>query len=153
MLSERQRRADVDLEADARTDRALLLEILGRLRVLEAAEEERKRGRLRRGDAQELERIWPVVGGALGSEWFTIRELRASEHVAVQLVLSDWSSRRLGKLFARAVGASIAGFVLEQSGRSHGAACWRVVGEFQTPDSPPTRFARVGAMRSLSQGD
>jgi hypothetical protein len=73
-----------------------------------------------------------------GSSWFTVRELRASERAAVQLVLAGWSSRRLGKLLARAVGMVIDGFVIERAGKVHGAACWSVVAIVGESDSLET---------------
>lgn len=129
--------------------------LLARVAALEArvVALERQRQTFSRADADALARLLPAFGGAFGSEWFTVRELQASETVAVRVVLSGWSSKRLGKLFARAVGASIAGFALEQSGKAHGAACWRVVGEFETRETPLTPSVAIAAMRPLSQGD
>lgn len=107
-------------------------------------------------DVEALTAILPALAGARGSEWFTIGELRASDADGVRLVLAGWSSRRLGKLFARAAGLTVDGFVLEHAGKSHSAALWRVlavVGEFHTPQTPRPPSVRLDAMRPSNPGD
>ena len=98
------------------------LEALGaRVQALEQAE-------LQPGDVDALTAMLPVLVGLKGSDcWFTVGEVRAADTVAVRIAFDGWSSQRIGKLFARAAGLTVAGFRLERASKAHGARLWKIV--------------------------
>jgi hypothetical protein len=100
-----------------------VLELERRVRALEAAEAARRRSRLRPGDVPALAKILPAVIGALGSEPFVSSDLveLARDNVGLAAVLGR-SSKQLGRLFARAEGLELGGYLVER-----GARCWRVL--------------------------
>ena len=116
---------------DAVETRFLALETeLSRLRlrvgVLEAAETQRQRARLKRGELRTLQTWLPAVVGALGSEEFLARELAETNDVGLRLVVGDRSARSVGRLLARAEGIDIGGFVVVSSGVEVNVRRWSV---------------------------
>jgi hypothetical protein len=80
---------------------------------------------LSRDDRKLLMRLLPAIGGALGSEVFTSRDLAC--HAAPRLVLRGRSAKSIGKLLARADGRPIEGWIVERVGSEINVALWRVV--------------------------
>lgn len=82
---------------------------------------------LSREDLRALARMLPAIGGALGSEPFLARDLIASDNRSVRLVVQGYSSKRLGKLFMRAAGQQVDGYVVEEAGEELRVVLWRVL--------------------------
>jgi hypothetical protein len=119
-----------------RSDRVASLE--QRVRVLElalAALLEQQRRTLSRREWALLERLYPAIGGAFGSERFASRDLAASP--TLRLVLGGRSVKTIGRLLARAVGIAIDGFVVERCGRELRVTLWRVVAVVSDNEKPP----------------
>lgn len=108
-------------DRDWRRVLAELADVRARLTMLEAT-----RSTLSPDDRDTLARILPAVAGALGSELWTVRQLRTSEHAGVRVVLEGIGSRRLGKLFARCAGMPIGGYVVERIAVESNAVVWQV---------------------------
>jgi hypothetical protein len=70
---------------------------------------------LSRADREWLVRILPAIVGSLGSETFTSEE--ALEICSVKLVAKGFTTRKLGRLLARAAGKPIDGYLVEDLGR------------------------------------
>jgi hypothetical protein len=79
---------------------------------------------LSRADRERLGRILPVIVGVLGSELFLVREVLASDHPGLRLVLRGLNAKRLGRLFRRATDQSIGAYVIRREGSEGGAVLW-----------------------------
>jgi hypothetical protein len=77
-------------------------------------------------DINRLRRWLPAIGGAMGSAWWTSRELLSSGAPAVQVALDGVDPRELGLLLRRAAGVPVGGLVIERAGKTHNAVQWRV---------------------------
>jgi hypothetical protein len=93
-----------------------------RLDALEASAASTCR-RLRPTDRDRLARLLPAIIGALGSQPFAVRELQGP---AVALAAAGLSPRSIGRLFLRADGLPVAGFVVLRVGDEGGCALWSV---------------------------
>ena len=82
---------------------------------------------LSRSDLDALGRILPAVAGAFGSRLFAVCELFEHDAPGLRVVLRGRSSRAVGRLFARAAGLDVTGYVIERVGvERHAALLWRV---------------------------
>lgn len=114
---------------------AALLELLiAEVRGLrdDLARDRRRRRELSRSDRHRLARLLPAIAGALGSEPFLTRDLFESDSAALGFVLQGWTAIRIGRLFQRAEGAAVDGYVIERDGVELHATLWRVL---QVPGS------------------
>jgi hypothetical protein len=82
---------------------------------------------LSRADRARLARLLPAIGGALGSEEFTSRDLGCHSSSGLRLVLRGLSVKQIGRLLARADGLAIDGWLVERRGIEINVALWRVV--------------------------
>jgi hypothetical protein len=83
---------------------------------------------LSRVDVSLLGRLLPAIGGALGSDEFAVRELFERDSAALRLLLPGLTGIRIGRLFQRAEGQVIDGYLIERTGgRELNTALWRVV--------------------------
>jgi hypothetical protein len=80
-----------------------------------------------RADRQALARILPAIGGAMGSDLFVAREVVRHDSSAVQVALDGMNAKSLGRLFLRADGIAIDGYVVQREGAELNCALWRVV--------------------------
>jgi hypothetical protein len=105
---------------------ALLVEMRGLRQDL--ARDGRPAPTVSRADRAVLGRLFPPVGGVFGSDEFLIRELFEKDSAALRLVLNGLTSIRIGRLFQRAEGQVIDGYLVERTGgRELNTALWRVV--------------------------
>jgi hypothetical protein len=94
---------------------------------------------LSRADRALLSRLLPAVAGAHGSDPVTARELvDADAAAAVRVVTRGRNARQLGRLFQRAEGQVVDGFVVARAGVELGVVLWRVLaspgsGNLSTP--------------------
>jgi hypothetical protein len=116
---------------DARpADAALALqrEILAELRAIRHLLEHRGRpASLSRADQELLGRLLPAITGALGSALFTTKELFEIDAPGVRLVITGLTSTRIGRLFRRAEGQQVDGYLVQRAGAEAHAAVWQVV--------------------------
>src|SRR5262249_54196777 len=112
------------------TDRDVLDAILAEVRALRRQIQARPRSTLSRHDRAALTRLLPAIGGVFGSEVKTVREVVASGAPAIRVVLEalGLSPRSLGRLFTRADGIPIEGYLVRRDGEESHAGLWRVVG-------------------------
>jgi hypothetical protein len=83
---------------------------------------------LSREDRPILAKLLPAIAGALGSEPFLARDLFVSNSAGLRLVLSESNSKRIGRLFGRAAGEAIGGYLVEDTGAMElNSILWRVV--------------------------
>jgi hypothetical protein len=87
---------------------------------------ERGRAPICRADHDALARILPAVAGVFGSNLVAVRELFEHEAPGLRVVLRGRSSRAVGRLFARAVGQDVNGYIVERVSVERHAALWRV---------------------------
>jgi hypothetical protein len=107
---------------------ALLRELVeGQRRIVQLLERDRRPSPLSRGDRTILARLLPAIGGALGSEEFTSRDLACHSASGLRLVLRRLSAKSIGRLLARADGVPIDGWLVERCGVEINVALWRVV--------------------------
>ena len=83
--------------------------------------------RFSQADRESLAAVFPAIGGAIGSEAFTVAALAALPAAGLQVALQRCSTRRLGRLFARAVGQNVDGFTVQRLGREGSAVIWKLV--------------------------
>jgi hypothetical protein len=123
---------DSALETDQQL--AALLEVLiAEVRGLRSdlVRDRRPRRVLSRTDCAYLSKLLPVIAGAI-NEPFLTRDLFVSDSAALQFVLQGWTAIRIGRLFQRAEGHTIDGYVVERDGTELHATLWRVL---QVPGS------------------
>jgi hypothetical protein len=74
-----------------------------------------------------LQKLLPAAAGKFGSNEFRIRELMQDPAVCA---LTPLNSAQIGSLFSRAArsGVSVAGYVVLNIGRDHGASLWMIRG-------------------------
>lgn len=123
--------------------------VLDALRAIRAALEQRPRpSHLTRGDRDRLAAILPAAGGVFGSELFLTRDLFASEAAALRLVLRGLNPMQVGRLFRRADGQAIDGYLMQRVGCELNTALWRIVRVHGFPEvsnltvPPPAADAR-----------
>jgi hypothetical protein len=110
------------------THTAILLAMLGELRALRAVlEAQRPVSTLSRPDRARLAAILPAIGGALGSELFTVRDLFESDAAAIRLVLDGATRIQIGRLLARGEGHPIDGYLVQRDGSELNVILWRIV--------------------------
>jgi len=90
-------------------------------------ERRRPPARLTHGDRARLTALLPAIAGALGSDWFTAREILESDAPAVRVVRGALTARQIGRLLQRAEAATVEGYVVERGGFEVGATLWRVL--------------------------
>lgn len=116
------------LTVDTDPQLAALLEVL--IAEVQGLRQDLRRDRrsdrtLSRTDRDQLERLLPAVGGAVGSEPFTVAE--ALELPAVRAVLRSMPAAQVGQLLQRARGVPIHGLVVERVGYELQCRLWRLV--------------------------
>jgi hypothetical protein len=79
-----------------------------------------------RADRDILTKLLPAVGGVFGPELFLTRDVVESDAPAIQLVRGGLTAKTLGKLFRRAAGVPVAGYLITTDGVEAGACLWRV---------------------------
>jgi hypothetical protein len=82
---------------------------------------------LTRADRALLARLLPAIGGALGSDLFTARELLKHDSAALRLVTVGLNAKQLGRLLKRGEGHVIDGYLIQREGLELHAVLWRVV--------------------------
>jgi hypothetical protein len=97
--------------------------------------EYRTQSTLSREDRARLARLLPAIAGALGSEPFLARDLFEHAAPAVRLVRRGLTPRRIGRLFRRAAGEAVAGYLVEAVDVELGAVLWRVVQVAEFPEN------------------
>lgn len=109
---------------------ALLEQLVAEVRGLRAdlARDRRPLSHLSRDDRERLARILPAVGGALGSDLFTARELVEHRSPALRVALHALNAKQLGRLLQRAEGRPLGAFIVQRDGVEVGAVLWRLVG-------------------------
>lgn len=111
---------------DDRSTRDQLIDVLERLERIEAALGRLvPEPRLTRADRLALQSLLPALYGEYESTPFLARDVQHS--VRLRGVSTGWSSKRLGKLFARAAGVMVQGVYIERHGFEGHAVLWRVV--------------------------
>ena len=107
---------------------AILRELVAEVRGLRADLARQPRAStLTREDRARLAAILPAAGGVFGPELFLTRDLFASESAALQLVLDGLTAKQLGRLFRRADGQAIDGYLIQRDGSELNTALWRIV--------------------------
>ena len=99
-----------------------LADLRERVALLEAA-----RATLSPEDREVLGRLLPAIAGGVGSAVWSVKELRTSEAPGVHIVLDGISARRLGRLFSRARGVPLGGYLIQRAGIEWHATLWQVV--------------------------
>ena len=114
--------------ASAGDDEMLLVlrEIRDELRLHRLEHASHATPRLSRADRAYLAKLLPAIGGAFGSELFFCRDVIESDSPAVRLVRGKLTAKALGKLFSRATGVPVAGYLVTTDGVEAGANLWRV---------------------------
>lgn len=94
---------------------------------------------LSRADRARLGHLLPAIGGALGSEPFLARDLFEHDAAGLRLVRRGLTAKRIGRLFQRAEGQVIDGYVIERAGDELHTTLWRVmeVSGSRLPAIPP----------------
>jgi len=106
-----------------------LAAILAELRAIRLLLEQQQRpATLTRSDRERLARALPAIGGVLGSELFTSRDLVVHPSRAVQIAVRGLSVKQLGRLLMRAEGQVVNGLVVERVGDEGHVALWRIAG-------------------------
>jgi hypothetical protein len=97
-------------------------------RMLAALEQPRQVSPMTRADRARLAAILPAIAGALGSEPFASRDLKADDAApALRVVLKGLTVKSIGRLLARAEGIPIGGLLVERCGVEINVTLWRVV--------------------------
>ena len=81
---------------------------------------------LSRRDRDRLAALLPALAGRFGSTPILVREVIASADPGVRLVRGDLNAKRIGRLFSRAAGLAVDGYVVERCGVEDGATIWSV---------------------------
>jgi hypothetical protein len=111
--------------------RALLDSLTSRV---EAIEQRLNASPLRRADREALSRILPVLGATFGANMFLAAECITHDAAALRLVLAGLGTRSLGKLFGRANGHPVGGYVVRFEGaKEEGAKLWAVYRTMPAP--------------------
>jgi hypothetical protein len=118
VAQERQGHADPELARDLPPFVAGLQQL--ERRRLQAVKRERQR--------LQLDAMLPVLIGIYGKDYFSIAELRHSNHAALRPVLQGLSGAALGRLFRGWIGQPIDGLLLERIDVKAGRPMlWRVL--------------------------
>jgi hypothetical protein len=105
--------------------------LLAELRAIRALLERRDRGHpqsLSREDVDLLRRILPATAGVRGSERLTSWDLVEDDAPAIRLAVGQMTAKQIGKLFARAAGIAVDGFMVRRVGVECHATAWQIVG-------------------------
>lgn len=131
----------------------LLVEVLAELRAIRTAlETPRPVSTLTRSDRARLAAILPAVGGVLGSELFTVRDLFESAAAAIRLVLHGMNRKQIGRLLARGEGQAVDGYLVQRDGSELGVILWRIVQVHGFPEVSKPQGSPIGAPRSGLMG-
>src|SRR5262245_3873238 len=109
------------------TTDALLRIVISELRGLRRDLAGQRPLSLTRADRVVIGNLLPAIGGTFGSELFIVRELFEHESAALHLLLHDVNAKQLGRLFRRAEGQPVGGYVIERGGEELHCVLWRVV--------------------------
>jgi hypothetical protein len=109
------------------TEVQLLGEILQEIRLLRQAVERGQRSPIKPGDREALRRLLPAIGGALGDEHFLAAEIETHTSPAIQVARRNLNAKQLGRLFKRASGVSVEGFMVSAQSEESGAILWQVL--------------------------
>jgi hypothetical protein len=116
--------ATPDLAAEMRQFHA---EMMAELQAIRGLLEQRSRPGLSRIDRARLARMLPAIAGVYGSDLFVTRELFERDAPAIRLVLAGLNPKQVGRLFARADGQPIDGYLIESQGSETNVRLWRVM--------------------------
>jgi hypothetical protein len=82
---------------------------------------------LSRADLELLGRLLPPIGAVCDPPEFAVRELFEKDSAELRLVLRGLNGIRVGRLFQRAAGQVVNGYMVERAGAELHASLWRVV--------------------------
>jgi hypothetical protein len=109
------------------TDTELLTAILGELRFIRQALERGQRSPLKQFDREALGRLLPAIGGVLGGEHFLAAEIEAHQAPAIRVARRSLNAKQLGRLFRRANGIPVEGYMVSEQSSEGGAILWQVL--------------------------
>lgn len=87
-----------------------------------------KVSKLSRSDRERLGRMLLAIGGVFGSDPFLVRGLFERAAAAIRLVLADLNAKQVGRLFRRARGQPVEGYLVQHDGAELHVNLWRVLG-------------------------
>jgi hypothetical protein len=130
--------------------------------ILAALERQRLSLPMTRGDTAALATLLPPIGGAVGFEPFLVRDLFKHPSTALRLVLRGQRAIKMGRLFQRAAGHAIDGYLVERAGAELHTALWRVLQVVEgnrevnfppSPHAPRAIWGNGGAGRLFEMPD
>jgi len=118
--------------------------------------------RLSATDFATLARVLPAIRGAVGGRVFAIAELAAHAQLltpearalrAALGPLDAGATRRLGKLFARALGVHVAGLLVQHVGDDRDGVAWMIGETFAAEKPAPARDTVAGTRSNQRVGN